>query len=68
MVIRNMLASIAAVSLVAAPVAAQAAPRTSAEVEGEQLAGNPWIPFAVGLIVAVIILLVVFDDDDAESP
>jgi hypothetical protein len=63
-----MLASVAAVTLMAAPAAAQAAPRTPAPVEGEQLTGNPWIPFAVGLIVAVIILLVVFDDDEAQSP
>jgi hypothetical protein len=68
MVIRRTLACIAAAALMAAPVAAQAAPRAPAPVEGEELAKNSWVPFAVGLIVLVIILLVVLDDDEPESP
>ena len=69
MSIRKTLASIAAISLVASPAVAQAAPREATPVEGEQLDGNPWIPIAVGVIVLAIILFVALDDDEGpESP
>jgi hypothetical protein len=66
--IRKSLASIAAVALVASPLAAEAAPREAAPVEGEQLDGNPWIPIAVLFIVAAIILFVALDDETPDSP
>jgi hypothetical protein len=66
---RQSLASIAAVSLVVSPIAAQAAPREATPVEGEQLAGSPWIPIAVAFAVLAIILLVALDDNDnPQSP
>ena len=61
---RELLASMAAATLVAAPVVANAAPRTGAPVEGEAIAENPWIPILVGLAVAIAILFVVLDDDE----
>jgi hypothetical protein len=67
--IRKSLASIAAISLVVSPVAAQAAPREATPVEGDQLAGNPWIPIAVAFAVLAIILFVALDDsDEPDSP
>lgn len=37
--------------------------------EREQIAGNPWIPWAVALIAALAIALVITDDDDGpQSP
>jgi hypothetical protein len=67
--IRKSLASIAAISLVVSPVAAQAAPREAAPAEGEQLSGHPWIPIAVAFAVLAIILFVALEDNDApDSP
>jgi len=65
---RKTLASVAALTLVASPVAAQAAPREASPVEGEEIAGNPWIPIAVGVIVLAIILIIALDDETPDSP
>ena len=62
---RRILASVLTAALSGAPIAAQAAERTSASFkEGEQLAGNPWIPWVIGLAVAIAIIVVVADGDD----
>ncbi|RXZ66375.1 hypothetical protein [Pelagerythrobacter rhizovicinus] len=71
MKLRNLLPAVAAVSLAAAPVAAQAqvAERASAPVSNEsELAGG----FGPGLIIAAIaavgILVLIVSDDDDEDP
>ena len=62
---RRILASVLTAALIGAPIAAQAAERTSASFEeGEQLAGNPWIPWVIGLAGAIAIIVVVADGDD----
>ena len=67
---RRILATFLVAALVGAPTAAHAAERSPAAFEeGEQLAGNPWIPWAVALAVAIAIIVVVADsDDDPVSP
>lgn len=69
---RAPLFTLLATALVAAPVAASAAPvaieRSSAAVDGEQLAtglGPAWIVAAA--MVAVLGILVFSDDDDEEA-
>ena len=62
---REVITPVLAAALIAAPMTAKAAERTSASFEqGEHIAGNPWIPLLVGLAVAIGIAVVVFDDDD----
>ena len=73
--IRSILASVAAVSLAAAPVAAQAAPARSATPIGESegIAGDNaigWAALAV-LVVAMAVILIddlSDDDDDIDVP
>ena len=62
---RRILASVLTAALIGAPIAAQAAERTSASFEeGEQLAGYPWSPWLIGLAGAIAIIVVVADGDD----
>jgi hypothetical protein len=71
MKLSKTLASLAvATSLVAAPIAAQAAPaelRTSTEVEGENLRGGFIIPLIAIVAVVLGILVAVGGDDDAPT-
>jgi hypothetical protein len=68
MVMRSLLASLSAAALVATPIAAQAAPRQATPVEGEEIAGNPWIPIVVLITVLAAILVVASDDNGPTSP
>ena len=69
MAFRGGLASIAAAALLAAPVAAQAAPvREAAPVQGEELGGSPWITIAFVFAVLAAMLLVVGNSDNPHSP
>jgi hypothetical protein len=69
MTIRGALAFAVGSSLMAAPVAAQDVARAGAPVgETEEIAANPWIPWAVAIVVAAIIAMVVLDDDEPASP
>ena len=71
MKIKNAITAIAAISLISAPVVAQAAPapieqaRVASEVEGESLRGGVLMPllFLVAAILAVILLT-----DGGEEP
>ena len=72
--IRNAVTALAALSLVSAPVVAQAAPaeveqaRVSSEVKGESLRGGFLIPFVV-LIAAVLgVLLATSSGNEPVSP
>ena len=73
MKLNKALASVAvAASLVAAPIAAQAAPaelRTGSDVEGENLRGGFLIPLVAVVAVLLGILALTGGDSDApESP
>ena len=67
---KHIASSLVALSLVAAPVAAQAAPaaRTSAPTAGEsEMAGSwLWILIAIAVVVGAILLL--DGEDDPVSP
>jgi hypothetical protein len=66
---RQLLASAAAVSLLAVPAAAAPAPRVPAPVEdAEGLVGNPLIPILIGLVVVAVIAYIIIDDDKDEEP
>lgn len=67
---RSVLAFVAGGALLLSSTAASAeVARVSAPVEGqEEIAGNPWLPWVIGLIAAVVIVLVITDDDEPESP
>lgn len=67
--VRNLISSATAAALLAAPIAAQAAPaRTSTPVAAdEELAGGFLLPALIALAVAVGIYLIV-DDGDDEAP
>ena len=68
---KKIAAGIAAASLVATPVMAQAAPRASAPMDEEsELAGNGLIWFGIAAAIAVVVLAVIAasdDDDDSVS-
>jgi len=70
MKLRNGLAVIAAMSLVSAPVVAQAAAaadaRIGSDVEGENLSGGFIIPLIA--IVAVILGILAIADDGGDRP
>jgi hypothetical protein len=68
---RNIVAIIASGAMLLSSAAASAAiSRTSAPIaEQEEIAGNPWIPWVVALIAALVIVFVITDDDgEPESP
>jgi hypothetical protein len=65
--VRNLITTAAAAALVAAPVAAQAAPaRTSSPIAAEEdLEGNSWIlPAIIGVGLAIVIYLIIDSEDD----
>jgi hypothetical protein len=75
--IKGLVASLAALSLAAAPAMAQSsasklsiagAARTDASVEGEKLGGNTLLIVAAVAAAVALAVFVVFDDDDSESP
>lgn len=68
--LRNLITTAAAAALVAAPVAAQAAPaRTSSPVaQEENMEGNSWLlPAIIGIGLAIAIFLVIDSEDDLPS-
>ena len=68
---RSIFAIAAGGAMLLSSVAASAqSARTPSPIDDqEQIAGNPWVPWAVALIAALVILFVVIDDEgDAESP
>jgi hypothetical protein len=72
MKLRKILAAAAAVSLTAAPVAAQAAKvegaRSSEAIEGEEVGGSFLIPLLAIIAVVAAIVLVSGGDDEPTSP
>jgi hypothetical protein len=71
MILGKVLASVAvATSLVAAPVAAQAATaelRTSADIEGESLRGG-WVIPLIAIIAIILGILAATHDSDEDLP
>ena len=68
---RSIPAIVAGAALLLSSVAASAQmDRTPSPIDDqEQIAGNPWVPWAVALIAAIAILFVVLDDEDEpQSP
>ena len=63
---RSIPAIVAGAALLLSSVAASAQmDRTPSPIDDqEQIAGNPWVPWAVALIAAIAILFVVLDDED----
>ncbi|MGX7925183.1 hypothetical protein ACWPMX_01270 [Tsuneonella sp. HG094] len=70
MKLKTIASSLAALTLVAAPVAAQAAPaaRTSAPAAEESEMGGSWLWIAIAIAVVVGAILLLDDNDDAVSP
>lgn len=70
MKLKSIASSLAALTLVAAPVAAQAAPaaRTSAPTAEESEMGGSWLWIAIAIAVVVGAILLLDDNDDAVSP
>ena len=67
--LKTFASSLAALTLVAAPVAAQAAPaRTSAPAAEENEMAGSWLWIAVAIAVVVGAILLLDDSDDAVSP
>jgi hypothetical protein len=68
---RSIFAFVAAGAMLI-PSAASAADlsRNSTPIgDQEEIAGNPWVPWAVALIAAIVILLVITDGDgEPQSP
>jgi hypothetical protein len=68
---RSIFAIVAGGAMLLCSVAASAqTTRTPSPIDDqEQIAGNPWVPWVVGLIAALVILFVVLDDEgDPQSP
>lgn len=70
MKVKTIASSLAALTLVAAPVAAQAAPaaRTSAPTAEESEMAGSWLWIAIAIAVVVGAILLLDDNDDAVSP
>lgn len=68
--IKKLMTSAAAATLVAAPIAAQAAPvrAPSPTTDEERLAGSLLLPALIALAVAIGIYLIVDDGDDDDLP
>jgi len=67
---KTLLASATAVGLMAAPVAAQAAPARAATpvADSEQLAGEPFILYAALVAFAAGMIILLADNDRDEHP
>jgi hypothetical protein len=68
---RSLFAFVAggAMLLSSAVSAAEIARHSSPVGEQEEIAGHPWLPWAVALIALIVIVVVVTDsDDEAQSP
>ena len=67
---KHIASSLVALSLIAAPVAAQAAPaaRASAPTAEESEMGGSWLWIAIAIAVVVGAILLLDDKDDAVSP
>lgn len=67
---KTLLASATAVGLMAAPVAAQAAPVRAATpvADSEQLAGEPFILYAALAAFAIGMIILLASDDSDEAP
>jgi hypothetical protein len=62
---RKAAVALAAVSLLAAPVAASAAPAVSATAGQSQLEGDAsWLIGLAGLLAGVVAIIIIADDDD----
>jgi hypothetical protein len=74
MEIRNAVTALAAISLVSAPVVAQAAPaaveqaRAGSEVEGESLRGGLFLPLAALVAAILAVILLTDSGDEPVSP
>ena len=76
MVVRNLIASVAAMSLATAPALAQSSAsklsvassvRSNANVDGEKLGGSTLLIVAAAAAVVALAVFVVFDDDNSDS-
>ncbi len=67
---KSMLASAAALGLVAAPIAAQAAPaRTATPVDqNEKLAGGGMLLYVAAAAAAIALIIIVSSDDENKLP
>jgi hypothetical protein len=66
--LRLLVSSVAAATLVAMPITAQAADRSAAPVKGEKLAGASWIIPLIVLLVVIGGVLLLADDNNPHSP
>lgn len=63
------LSAVAALALVAAPVALQAAPRAASPVsESEELAGAATLPLIAAIVAVVVGAVILALDDDEDAP
>jgi hypothetical protein len=67
---KTLLATATAVGLMAAPMAAQAAPARAASpvASSEELAGEPFILYAALAAFAIAMVILLADDDSDEAP
>jgi hypothetical protein len=67
--LRKLLVAASLVSMIAAPVAAQAAPRQASPVAAkEDIAGVGTVGIVIGLAVAVAFALIISDDNKNDKP
>jgi hypothetical protein len=68
-ILNAALSALVGTTLIAAPIAAQAAPvasaRSASDVSGQQLAGFGWGWIFAALVVLGVILIVVSDSDES---